>query len=142
MKTKIRELSQGDIHSVRLLMHELGYPLSEEELLFNIDAVIRKKGIIWVAEAGGKVVGCLSAVVNAGLAEGMFGEIVSLVVSEEFRGKGIGSRLVKEAEDWLKPRVNKIRIRANSIRHQAHRFYKSLGYKEIKTQISFIKTVK
>ena len=122
-------------------MHELGYPLSEEELRFNINVTHQRNGIIWVAELGGHVVGCLSAVINVSLAEGMFGEIISLVVSKEYRGSGIGKRLVKQAEDWLKPKVETIRIRANSIRLEAHKFYKSLDYNEVKTQISFIKSV-
>ena len=126
---------------VQELMIELGYPLDEKELLFNINMINQRNGIILVAELGGKVVGCLSAVINVSLAEGMFGEIVSLVVSKEYRGSGIGKCLVKHAEDWLKPKVDKIRIRANTIRLKAHKFYKSLGYKEVKTQISFIKFV-
>jgi ribosomal protein S18 acetylase RimI-like enzyme len=141
MKITIRKLIQDDIKIVQQLMHELGYPLDEEELLFNINMIKQRNGIILVAELGGNVVGCLSAVINASLAEGMFGEIVSLVVSREYRGSGIGKSLVKQAEDWLKPKVKKIRIRANSIRLEAHKFYKSLGYEEVKTQISFIKSV-
>ena len=141
MKITIRQLSIEDIKIVQQLMHELGYPLNEEEILFNIDKTNDRNGIILVAELGGNVVGCLSAVINVSLAEGMFGEIVSLVVSRKYRGLGIGKCLMKQAEDWLKPQVEKIRIRANSIRLEAHKFYKSLGYKEVKTQISFIKNV-
>ncbi|MCF8053370.1 MAG: GNAT family N-acetyltransferase [Desulfobacterales bacterium] len=141
MKTEIRQLNPDDIPSVQQLMHELGYPVHEEEVRFNIDQIHRRNGIVLVAESGGKVVGCLSAMINAGLAEGMFGEIVSLVVSREYRGSGIGRRLATQAEEWLKPQVGKIRVRANSIRQDAHRFYQSLGYKEVKTQISFMKYV-
>ena len=122
-------------------MHELGYPLNEEELLFNIDIINQRNGIILVAELGGNVVGCLSAVINVSLAEGMFGEIVSLVVLNRYRRLGIGKCLMIKAENWLKPQVEKIRIRANSIRLEAHKFYKSLDYKEVKTQKSFIKFV-
>jgi N-acetylglutamate synthase-like GNAT family acetyltransferase len=141
MEITIRQLRQDDIKTVQQLMHELGYPLNKEELLFNINIINQRNGIILVAELDGNVVGCLSGVINASLAEGMFGEIVSLVVSRKYRGSGIGKCLVKQAEDWLKPKVKKIRVRANSIRLEAHKFYKSLGYKEIKTQISFIKFV-
>ena len=141
MKITIRQLNQDEIEVVQQLMHELGYPLDEEELLFNINMINQRNGIILVAESGGNIVGCLSAVINVSLAEGMFGEIVSLVVSKEYRGSGIGKCLVKQAEDWLKPKVKIIRIRANSIRLEAHKFYKSLGYKDVKTQISFIKHV-
>ena len=141
MNIAIRQISQGDIKIVQQLMYELGYPLDEKELLFNINMINQKNGIILVAELGRNVVGCLSAVINVTLAEGMFGEIVSLVVSKEYRGSGIGKCLVKQAENWLKPKVEKIRIRANIVRLEAHKFYKALGYKEVKTQISFIKSV-
>ena len=140
-KITIRKLSQDDIKIVQQLMHELGYPLDEKELLFNVNMINQRNGIILVAELDGKVVGCLSAVINVSLAEGMFGEIVSLVVSKKYRGLGIGKSLVIQAEDWLKPKVGKIRIRANTIRLKAHKFYKLLGYKEVKTQKSFIKFV-
>ena len=141
MKITIRQIDQSDFKIVHQLMHELGYPLDKEDLLFNINLIHQRKGIILVAEVDGNVVGCLSAVINAGLAEGMFGEILSLVVSKDHRGSGIGTCLIKNAESWLKPQVTKIRIRANSIRLKAHKFYKSLGYIEIKTQISFVKTI-
>jgi GNAT superfamily N-acetyltransferase len=75
------------------------------------------------------------------LAEGMFGEILSLVVSKDHRGSGIGTCLIKNAESWLKPQATKLRIRANSIRLKAHKFYKSLVYIEIKTQISIVQTI-
>ena len=141
MKITIRQLSHDDNKIVQQLMYELGYPVDEKELIFNINMINQRNGIILVAELGGNVVGCLSAVINVSLAEGMFGEIVSLVVSREYRGSGIGKCLVKQAEDWLKPKVEKIRIRANTIRLEAHKFYKSLGYREVKTQISFIKSI-
>jgi len=53
----------------------------------------------------------------------MYAEIVSLVVSESARGQGIGKALVLAAESWANTRVNKIRVRANSTREEAHDFY-------------------
>jgi ribosomal protein S18 acetylase RimI-like enzyme len=141
MNITIRQFIKNDVKRVQLLMHELGYPLEEDELLFNIEMIKQRNGLILVAEIDGHIVGCLSAVINASLVEGVLGEIISLVVSAEYRGSGIGTNLVQQAEDWLKPKVKKIRIRANSIRLEAHKFYKSLGYKEVKTQISFAKPV-
>lgn len=141
MKINVRQFDKSDFKIVHKLIHELGYPLDQEDLLFNINLIHQRKGVILVAEMDEKVVGCLSAVINAGLAEGMFGEIISLVVSKEYRGLSIGKCLIHQAENWFRPQVTKIRIRANSIRLEAHKFYKSLGYKEIKTQISFIKNV-
>ena len=141
MKIEIRQVEPNEFEILQQLIHELGYPLGEKELLINLNLVQQRGGIILVAEVYENVVGCLSGVINAGLAEGMFGEILSLVVSKDHRGSGIGTCLIEKAESWLIPQVTKIRIRANSIRLKAHKFYKSLGYKEIKTQISFVKSV-
>ena len=141
MKINIRQYDPGDLKMVRHLMHELGYPMDENDLLFNLDLIQKREGIILVAVVDGNTVGCISVLINAGLAEGLFGEITSLVVLKEFRGFGLGKKLIEHAENWLQPKVKKIRIRANSIRLDAHRFYKSLGYKEIKTQISFLKII-
>lgn len=53
------------------------------------------------------------------LYEGMYAEVVSLVVSGNHRRLGIGVSLIKEAENWAKKYVHKIRVRANTIRIQA-----------------------
>ncbi|MBT8356270.1 MAG: GNAT family N-acetyltransferase [Desulfobacterales bacterium] len=141
MKIEIRQFEPNEIKILQQLMHELGYPLGDKELLINLNLVQQKGGIVLVAKVDGDIAGCISAAINAGLAEGLYGEIISLVVFKNYRGIGVGKQLVVKAEDWLKSRVKKIRVRANSIRVDAHGFYKSLGYQEIKTQISFIKTV-
>jgi aminoglycoside 3-N-acetyltransferase len=84
---------------------------------------------------------CVGAIIDARLAAGISGEIVSLVVSEQHRGSGIGRGLVEFAESWLTQRVVKIRVRANSLRSEAHEFYIRRGYQESKTQKIFEKYV-
>ena len=139
MKIKVREFEAKELPVLRELMHELGYPLEKEELAANVKVIKERGGIIFIAEADGKIAGSIAAAISTGLAEGSYGEIISLVVFKDFRGKGVGKELVLKAEQWLKPRVKKIRVRANSIRLKAHEFYKALEYKEIKSQKSFMK---
>ena len=122
-------------------MNQLGYSLEVGELQNNIRAIRERGGEVIVAAERSEVVGCVCVLMDARLAEGVYAEIVSLVVSENCRGTGIGKGLVTEAEKWSGEKVNKIRVRANAIRDNAHRFYKSLGYDEIKTQKIFRKTV-
>ncbi len=62
-------------------------------------------------------------------------EIVSLVVNEGARGKGLGKRLVEVAEKWLLSYTSEIRVRANAKREQAHKFYKGMGYSISKKQV-------
>ncbi len=122
-------------------MAELGYPVELIDLENNINAIHKNGGEIFIAENQNKVIGSVCVLLDARLAEGMYAEIVSLIVSESHRGKGIGKTLVEKAENWARKRVNKIRVRANEIRESAHFFYISQGYKEIKTQKVFTKPI-
>lgn len=139
MTTHYRNYKDKDIKVVQGLLYELGYPLSEPELQKNIYEIIKQRGVILVAEDGGEVVGSVCVVIDARLAEGVYAEIVSLVVSQPARGKGIGKNLVKEAELWATQKVGKMRVRANEIRSSAHAFYITQGYSQSKTQKIFIK---
>ncbi len=122
-------------------MFELGYGVASSELRNNIREIYNKGGEIFIADQGGEAVGSICVLMDARLAEGVYAEIVSLIVSEKARGRGIGKGLVKEAESWARRRVDKIRVRANEIRTSAHAFYEGQGYEELKTQKIFIKKV-
>lgn len=139
MKNPCRTYYHDDLETIQRLMLELGYSVELTQLGKNIREIYKKGGKIFVAEIDGETVGSVCVLMDARLAEGVYAEIVSLVVSERARGKGIGKKLVKEAEAWAGKRVNKVRVRANEIRSSAHAFYKSQGYVEIKTQKIFIK---
>lgn len=136
-----RKYNQSDAEGLILLMSQLGYNHSKETISNNVCSVREMGGEIFVAEVSGEIHGCVSAIIDVRLAEGKNGEIVSLVVSEESRGQGLGKALTLEAENWLSERVSNIRVRANSLREQAHLFYASLGYKKVKTQAIFVKNI-
>jgi GNAT superfamily N-acetyltransferase len=137
-----RKYQQEDLKTLQRLMLELGYCVTLTELRNNIREIDKKGGQLFVAEKDGEVVGSVCILMDARLAEGVYAEIVNLIVSEKERGKGIGKELVQEAEAWAGQRVSKVRVRANEIRSSAHAFYKKKqGYEEIKTQKIFIKMV-
>ena len=136
-----REYDKTDSKSIKSLMYELGYSVTETELIDNIQEIQNRGGTVFVAEVNSRVVGSICFVIDARLAEGVCGELVSLIVSEKFRGTGVGKGLVEIGEKWIGKRAAKIRVRANEIRSDAHSFYKQLGYKETKTQKIFIKNV-
>lgn len=141
MKYLCRKYQQDDLAKLQKLMMELGYSVDLPELSENIREIYNKGGEIFIAENDGEVVGSICVLIDARLAEGVYAEIVSLIVSENTRRQGIGKELAKEAETWARKHVNKIRVRANEVRSLAHAFYKSQGYEEIKTQKVFIKMV-
>lgn len=141
MNTLYRKYTHQDAKALVLLMAQLGYDHSEESLSANVSAVRAQGGEVLVAELAGNVLGCVSAIIDARLAEGVKGEIVSLVVSEEARGQGLGKGLILEAEKWLSGKVSVIRVRANALRERSRVFYEALGYRKEKTQAVLIKNV-
>ena len=134
MKPIYREYQKGDLDPLKNLMAELGYSVELIDLENNINTIHKNGGEIFIAENKNNVIGSVCVLLDARLAEGIYAEVVSLIVSESYRRKGIGKVLVEKAENWARKRVNKIRVRANEIRKSTHSFYISQGYKEIKTQ--------
>jgi GNAT superfamily N-acetyltransferase len=130
---------ESDFPRLVTLLAQLGYNLDEAEIAKNVGAIRKHGGEVFVARMRGDVVGCVGAIIDVRLAGGLNGEIVSLVVLESMRGRGIGKRLVDVAEAWLAAFVSRIRLRANARRVDAHRFYTDAGYQEEKTQKVFQK---
>ncbi len=139
MKVAYRTYRPDDLEPLQGLLVELGYGVEAPELQNNIGEITTKGGEIIIAEKDGEAVGSICVLMDARLAEGVCAEIVSLVVTEKARGKGIGKGLVNEAIAWAAKHVSKIRVRANEIRSAAHAFYRVQGFEEIKTQKIFIK---
>jgi ribosomal protein S18 acetylase RimI-like enzyme len=134
-----RTYRSSDLDALLILISELGYEQGKQTLIRNIDFLRKAGGEVFVVEKDKAVCACVSAIIDIRLAEGVCGEIVSLVVAEKARGLGLGKGLCQHAENWLFKRVDKVRIRANSIRSKALEFYRSLGYEEIKTQSVLVK---
>ncbi|MEJ2657595.1 MAG: GNAT family N-acetyltransferase [Desulfobacterales bacterium] len=138
----IREAIEEDIKALRKLLKELGYDVDGGTLSQRIESIRDQGGEVIVASIDGIVVGCVNTLIDIRLAEGIVGEIASLVVSDAHRGMGIGKKLVFHAESWLKIKgCTTIRVRANMVRKEAHQFYLGMGFKEIKTQKIFTKNV-
>ena len=137
--THIRPSTEYDLPVMVNLLALLGYPHTENSLLQNVNAIRARGGEIFVAENKQGVVGCISGILDVRLAEGLKGEIVSLVVDKSARCQGIGRCLVNAAEQWLLKTTPHIQLRANTLRRDAHRFYTSLEYAEVKTQKVFNK---
>lgn len=140
MNVRCRPYTEDDCDQVCLLLAELGYPQGPEILKQTASAILENMNLILVAEHQGEVVGCICAIVEARLAEGLRGEIVSLVVADGCRGLGVGRTLVARAEKWMLARTEKVCIRANVIRKEAHAFYERIGYRVVKEQKVFVKS--
>jgi len=105
---------------------------------FHFDRLLQADGQhVWVAEIDGAIVGWLHAFVALRVGVTPFIEIGGLVVQEGNRRARVGSRLVQQAAEWAKAEGLALRVRCNSKREPAHRFYQSLGFLLLKQQHVF-----
>lgn len=139
MGVEYRIATKKDLPEMVNLMSDLGYRTNVKKLTAALELIRSQSGEVFVADDGKHIIGCINAIIDVRLAEGSTGEIVSLVIDKQHRGKGVGKGLLKYAEQWLTTKTGMVRIRANTLRTNAHRFYLDKGYNEIKEQKIFMK---
>jgi len=94
----------------------------------------------FVASLKGEIIGWIEVSVERRLQSAPFGMIGGLVVSDRFRGHGIGRLLCLCAEQWTWDLgLDTLRVTSRSTRPGAHRFYLRDGYREVKTSLVFEK---
>ena len=140
MKISIREMNANDAIGVNALSKQLGYPLSIEQTLQNINAVLESKDhTAFVAEYENKIVGWIGASQAIMIEVMPHCEINGLVIDQDHRGMGIGKLLIDKVKQWAREKNNsKIGLRCNVKRTEAHLFYQHLGFTEIKQQKNFV----
>lgn len=140
MEINIRKVTIDDAVVVMLLSHQLGYPLTIDEIKLNISAILKSKHhTAYVAENNGQVVGWIGAAQAIMIEAISFCEINGLVIDKDHQGKGIGKRLIERVKQWAKEQGNKkVSLRCNVKRTETHEFYKHLGFKDLKQQTNFV----
>lgn len=142
---EIRKATSQDISELALLMEELGYPTTIEQMKIrfnNIEATPNHYTLVAVYE--GAVAGMIGF--HTGVLyndDGIYARVIALVVDSNYRSKGIGKLLLTEAEKYAK-NLGATGIGLNSgnrsERERAHRFYKNMGYMAKST--GFVKSFK
>ncbi len=136
-----RKYESKDISAIRnILENDLGYNCELDKLNNRVDEMLKRGNYqIFVACDGDNVVGyigCVSYLAFELENEGM--KIIALAVSKEYRRKGIGTQLLKTAEQWAKDNnIEIILLNSGLPRENAHAFYESQGY--FKKSYGFIK---
>lgn len=128
----IRELRSSDYEIVyKFIVNEMEHSeVSFKDMSERLDIIKNDRNyFLYVAEHNEQVIGFVSAVKLLGCIDNCYIDITCLVVSQNYRGKGIGKSLLKFIESF--GRVNKVEkfsVTSGLHRKEAHDFYRKNGY--------------
>jgi GNAT superfamily N-acetyltransferase len=98
------------------------------------DRILKDDGCVLIAKHGKKIVGYLCGGIRKAEAYRnlpIVAELENTFVLEEFRSKGIGTRLFQGFLKWCKSKnVGKIRVEAAAQNHLAIKFYRNNGFQD------------
>jgi GNAT superfamily N-acetyltransferase len=136
VKIFIREIKGEDAEMVAALCGQLGYPMSIDQTLKNINAVISNADhCAFVALIDKNIIGWIGVSYSVQIEIPAYCEIHGLVVDDNHHNSGIGKMLIEYVKLWAKQKgTNKIGVHCNTKRTETHKFYEHLGFKEIKQQ--------
>jgi len=133
MQPIIRQANFNDCLSIMSLMSQLGYPMTNEELLQRMKIYLNANDSqIFVAEQENIIVGVVAITSwHAFVGAKKVCRVSALVIDEKYRGFGIGRSLMAATEDYAR-KQECLFIELTSALHRAkdgaHDFYKKLGY--------------
>lgn len=144
-KFQIEAMSVDDLSDVAILAEQLGYPNDIKDIRERFQKICNDNNYaLYVAKNDQrKVIGFIQInSENHTLLAAPRAEVVALIVDDRHRGKGVGSALLKAAEEWARSQaLPLVRIRSNIKRENAHRFYKGKGYENPKSWHLFTKKI-
>lgn len=142
-RVRVRPPRPTDAADIAGLMGELGYPAWPDEIPARLKelALDAQTSAMWIAELDGNVAGIATVKKFPAIHQSTpVVWLTVLVVSEKARGRGVGKRLVAEAEEWARDQgARKIALTSALHREEAHDFYKRLGYEH--TGVRLAKTL-
>ena len=142
MKFEIRNATINDASDISELSKQLGYSTSEADVIERLRAILNSDDhIVYVAFLpNGKTIAWIHVCTAQRVESGSFAEIVGFVVSEAFRRKGIGRKLLEAVENWtVQKKLPKLRARSKIEREDAKEFFLNMGFSVSKQQRVFDK---
>ena len=140
---EIRPAKPEDAPALARLLTQLGYPSEAADIPDRLKKLYARPGTIALAaEAGGRVVGCVTVHLFQALhTSEPIAWLTAVVVDEDVRGKGVGSALVKRAEEWaVQHGAHRISLTSALRRKEAHEFYKARDYEHTGVRMTKIFT--
>jgi GNAT superfamily N-acetyltransferase len=138
----IKKVETSDIDGIAALCSQLGYPCTYDEVApRSAELMKNEEHIIFVAvNFDGKIVGWVHSYIVKLFYADKSPEIGGIVVDENYRGHGVGRKLMNAVEEWTERKgCSVVSLRSNSKRIEAHLFYNLIGYEKVKEQYTFRK---
>jgi len=126
----VRPARPDDVVAISLLLTELGYPTTPEEVPSRLAGYDSPDYAVFLAESHDEVVALIGLHLLSSLHVAMPACYISgLIVSERARRQGIGRKLLSEAETWARAHgCNRITVTSANHRDGAHAFYEASGF--------------
>lgn len=129
----IRQADESDADALALLVVEPGfdYPTEISLVRERLADLIGTGDCILVAVDDAKIIGMALLHRTRFLHRAPDGRIVSLVISETYRSRGVGARLIEATESVFRNwGCGRVEVTSGAAREAAHRFYVRAGYSE------------
>ena len=137
-RISIRGAEPSDAEELIALLRVL-FTIEED---FSYNETVQRRGMalliskqgperqVFVAEKGGRVAGMCSIQTLISTAEGgLVGQVEDVIVSEGYRGNGIGNALMDAVDGWAREkRLKRLQLLAERDNTQALKFYQSRGW--------------
>lgn len=130
----IRIATMHDVRDILPLMEQLGYPQNAQDLEKRLEIFMSKEGYgVAVAEKSKTIIGLVAwskSIIFVSTATRI--HIEGLVVNKQYRGQGIGKKLMNFVEDiakTLSPCIIDLTSGLRRAKDGSHEFYKTLCYK-------------
>lgn len=140
----LRPATLADAPRIAALSDALGYPNSPAIIAERLERLLPSASdlILVATMPPDRVIGWVHANAQDLLDSGRRAEILGLVVDPDWQGRGAGRYLVEAVEAWARELgLPTLAVRSNIVRTQSHPFYERIGFKRVKTQHSYRKSL-
>lgn len=144
---KIRPAQASDIDSLLRLNYQIGMlhfenvpqaftKPSDEDHAFLLQAINDSSRLFLVAEISTNIIGFITATVTVNetipfLVKTPICRVGTIVVDENSRVSGVGSKLMSECQNWAQSQgAEQIRLEVMTFNQDAQKFYAKLGFEE------------
>jgi GNAT superfamily N-acetyltransferase len=140
---RVRAATLQDVASIRNLLQQLGYDVSEVEVARRVGLLERERNhlLLVAADDSDKPLAVLHAFRRDALEKSPQVTVQSLVVDASARRLGTAKLLMKAVEDWaITQGVPEVGLSTRIDRAEAHAFYEAIGYARVSAAHLYAKT--